>query len=418
MKYSNAKLDLTFQLKYTKVLCLKSIFIFLISSCGHGALEENENSTLYPVDSVSLQINVGAQNLDQFVPLLLNRSVGVVGNQSSMLFDTHLVDTLLALNVNVERVFSPEHGFRGDADAGEIVGNSTDRKTGLQVVSLYGKNKKPQRDQLQGIDIVLFDIQDVGVRFYTYISTLHYVMEACAENNIPLIVLDRPNPNGHYVDGPVLNRDFTSFVGMHPVPIVHGMTIGEYALMINGERWLKSGIQCDLNVVLCTNYNHNKPYSLPISPSPNLRSDLAIQLYPSLCLLEATTVSVGRGTEHPFEQYGHPDFPNTGFSFVPIPGYGSKSPKHNGKDCNGYALNASSKYARMDELDLSFVLRSYAILGDNLFKGLEKSFNLLAGNNELISQIRSGKTENEIRGTWKRDLDRYRQVREKYLLYE
>jgi uncharacterized protein YbbC (DUF1343 family) len=417
MKYSNAKLDLTFRLKYTKVLCLKSIFIFLVSSCGHGALEENKNGIVQPIDTVLQRINVGAQNLDQYLSLLLNKSVGIVGNQTSMIVQKHLVDSLLTLDVNIQRVFSPEHGFRGDADAGEKVGNSTDLKTGLEVVSLYDKNKKPQIDQLKGIDIMLFDIQDVGVRFYTYISTLHYVMEACAENNIPLIVLDRPNPNGHYVDGPVLDMDHTSFVGMHPVPIVHGMTIGEYAQMINGEGWLEDGIQCDLNVVLCTNYSHDKPYSLPIAPSPNLRSDIAIQLYPSLCLLEVTTVSVGRGTEHPFERYGHPDFPKTGFSFTPIPGYGSKSPKHNGKLCNGYKLNGS-EYARKEKLDLSFVLNSYALLKGKLFNDRQQSFNLLAGNNKLILQIKSGKTENEIRKTWQTGLDQFKLVREKYLLYE
>jgi len=417
MKYSNAKLDLTFQLKYTKVLWLKSIFIFLISSCGHGALEENKNCMVQPIGTDPERIEVGAQNIDQYVSLLLNKSVGIVGNQSSMIVERHLVDSLLDLGVNIERVFSPEHGFRGDADAGEKVGNSTDHKTGLEVISLYGNNKKPQREQLKGIDIMLFDIQDVGVRFYTYISTLHYVMEACAENNIPLIVLDRPNPNGHYVDGPVLKKSFTSFVGMHTVPIVHGMTIGEYAQMINGEGWLKDGAQCDLKVILCTNYRHDKPYSLPIAPSPNLRSDIAIQLYPSLCLLEATTVSVGRGTEHPFERYGHPDFPKTRFKFTPVSGYGSKSPKHNGKLCNGYEL-IGEQYARMNKLDLSFVLNSYELLNAKLFKDGKQSFNLLAGNNELIFQIKSGKTENEIRKTWRIGLDQFKLVRKKYLLYD
>lgn len=389
----------------------------MISSCGHGAIEENNDNLTITADSVSSKIKVGAENSNAYVPLILNKSVGIVGNQTTMIGDTHLVDSLLDLGVNVSRVFSPEHGFRGDADAGERVGNSKDIKTGLEVVSLYGKNKKPQKDQLNGIEIMLFDIQDVGVRFYTYISTLHYVMEACAENKIPLIVLDRPNPNGHYVDGPVLDKNFTSFVGMHPIPIVHGMTIGEYATMINGEGWLKNGIKCDLDVVVCTNYSRDMPYSLPIPPSPNLRSDVAINLYPSLCLLEATSVSVGRGTEHPFERYGHPDFPITGFSFTPVPGYGSKSPKHKQKLCNGYEFSASN-YVLKDKLDLSFVLNSYKLLKDKLFKEHQESFNLLAGNKELMQQIKSGKTEYEIRKSWEKELEQFNLVRRNYLLYE
>lgn len=364
-----------------------------------------------------MQIITGAERTDQYLQLLEGKRVGIVANQSSTVGSSHLVDSLIALNINVVRVFSPEHGFRGEADAGEHVKNEKDKKTGLPIISLYGNNKKPNKEQLDGLDILIFDIQDVGVRFYTYISTLHYVMEACAENGIGLLVLDRPNPNGHYVDGPVLDTNFRSFVGMHPIPIVHGMTIGEYARMINGEQWLKNKAQCNLRVIECVNYRHDTPYSLPIPPSPNLRSDLSIQLYPSLCLLEATTVTVGRGTDHPFEMYGHPDFPETGFSFVPKSGYGSKDPKHNGVKCKGFYLN-DSVYYRMSELDLSFLINAYKLLDGKLFVEREKFFNLLAGNDILIKQITKGMSQEEIKETWKNDLEAFRKKREKYLLYE
>lgn len=355
--------------------------------------------------------------MNQYLPLLQNKSVGIVGNQSSLIAKTHLVDSLLSLNVKIHSVFSPEHGFRGEADAGEYISDEKDAKTGLKIVSLYAKNKKPRKEQLAGIDIMVFDIQDVGVRFYTYISTLHYVMEACAENNIPLIVLDRPNPNGHYVDGPVLNLKFQSFVGMHPVPIVHGMTIGEYAKMINGENWLPNNLTCELTVIPCQNYSHDTSYSLPVPPSPNLRSDVSIQLYPSLCLLEATTVSIGRGTEGAFECYGHPDFPKSDYKFTPVPGKGSKSPKHNNSVCYGVNLN-DPIYSRMTKLDLSFLIDANKNLKGRLFIDREEFFNLLAGNNILIKQIKAGLSEEEIRNSWKQELDAYKLVRVKYLLYD
>ncbi len=363
------------------------------------------------------QIVVGAEKVTDIIALLSGKTVGVVGNQSSLVGQVHLVDTLISSGVNVDRVFSPEHGFRGNADAGELVSNGIDKKTGLKIVSLYGKNKKPQDEQLKGLDVLVFDIQDVGVRFYTYISTLHYVMEACAENHIALIVLDRPNPNGHYIDGPILEKEQTSFVGMHPIPIVHGMTIAEYAKMINGEKWLKHGVTCDLTVVSCDNYTHNKVYSLPVPPSPNLRSDISIQLYPSLCLLEATTVTVGRGTDGPFERYGHPNFPETDFSFTPKSGLGSKNPKHKDVLCHGYNLNDST-YARMNQLDLSFVLNANKQLNGKLFVDRAKFFNLLAGNSTLLEQVELGMTEDEIRATWKDGLDQFSITRAKYLMYD
>lgn len=417
MKYSNDKLKPSFRLKYTKLLCLKSIFFLLLSSCSYGNSLDDTVHIETPVQVEEEPIVVGAQKMTEIVSLLKDRTVGVVGNQSSLVFDVHLVDTLLRSGVKVTKVFSPEHGFRGKADAGEHISNEKDSKTGLPIVSLYGKNKKPSDEQLKGLDVLVFDIQDVGVRFYTYISTLHYVMEACAENDLALIVLDRPNPNGHYIDGPILEKAHKSFVGMHPIPIVHGMTIAEYAKMINGEKWLENGVTCNLTVVSCDNYNHNKPYSLPVPPSPNLRSDVSIQLYPSLCLLEATTVTVGRGTDGPFERYGHPNFPKTAFAFTPKSGPGSKNPKHKNVLCHGYNLNDST-YARMHQLDLSFVLNANKQLNGKLFVDREKFFNLLAGNSTLLKQVESGMTEAEIRATWKAGLDQFNVIRSKYLMYE
>lgn len=390
----------------------------MIYGCGYSnsnELQVVEEPQPEVLDEIP-ELKVGAQRTEVYLSQLRGKRVGVVGNQSSLIGDIHLVDSLLASEINVVKVFSPEHGFRGDADAGEHVKSGKDGRTGLPVVSLYGSNKKPTQEQLKGLDIVVFDIQDVGVRFYTYISTLHYVMEACAEAKIPVIVLDRPNPNGHYVDGPVLDMKYHSFVGMHPVPIVYGMTIGEYGQMINGQAWLADNLDCDLTVIPCEFYDRNQPYSLPVPPSPNLRSDISIQLYPSLCLLEATTVTVGRGTDGPFERYGHPDFPKTEFAFTPKSGYGSKKPKHEGEVCNGFNLN-TEKYQRMDQLDLSFILKSNELLDGKLFVNREKFFNLLAGNGELIEQLKAKKSEEEIRASWKEELDRFKMIRENYLLY-
>ena len=302
------------------------------------------------------------------------------------------------------------------ADAGEHVSSEKDQKTGLPIVSLYGKNKKPTQAQLSGLDIVVFDIQDVGVRFYTYISTLHYVMEACAEADIPLIVLDRPNPNGHYVDGPVLDMKYKSFVGMHPVPIVYGMTIGEYGKMINGENWLENKLKCDLTIIGCKNYDHDTPYSLPVPPSPNLRSDVSIQLYPSLCILEATTVTVGRGTDGPFERYGHPDFPKTDFEFTPKSGAGSKNPKHKNVKCYGYDLGEDD--FRATEFDLTFLLNANKLLKGKTFIDRSRMFNLLSGNDELAQQLKNGKSETEIRASWEDELDAFKLTRKKYLIYD
>ena len=361
---------------------------------------------------------LGGERMHLYIDSLKGKRVAIVGNQTSLIGKTHLVDTLLSLGVKIQKVFSPEHGFRGDADAGEKVGSSIDDKTGIPLVSLYGKNKKPYPSQLSDVDIVIYDIQDVGVRFYTYISTLHYVMEACAENGKPIIVLDRPNPNGHYIDGPVLESSQRSFVGMDPVPIVYGMTIGEYALMVNGEYWLSDSLQCNLWIVPCKYYLHKTKYILPVAPSPNLRSETAVTLYPSLCLFEATTVSIGRGTDRPFEIYGHPKFPNKGFTFKPISCYGSKSPLCENTVCYGVDLQGSMK-KRTYELNLNWLIKTKIILGDSVdFINQPAFFNRLAGNTVFQQQILSGMTAKDIRATWKPGLDNFKKIRQKYLLYD
>lgn len=358
-------------------------------------------------------LRLGADQIDKYFPLLDNKSIGVVGNQSSLIGSTHLVDSLLSTKQQVVKVFSPEHGFRGTADAGAHIESGVDEKTGLPIVSLYGNNKKPTANQLQGIDILLFDIQDVGARFYTYISTLHYVMEAAAENSIPLVVLDRPNPNGHYVDGPILDSAYRSFVGMHPIPIVHGMTIGEYAQMINGQQWLKNGVQCQLTVITMQGYSRTMPYDLPIKPSPNLPNAQAVNLYPSLCLFEGTNVSVGRGTDLPFQHYGAPYLKNDYF-FIPKSGEGAKYPKHEGQKCYGKDL---SQFPKLSQLDLSYLIDAYQQSADkdtffNTF------FDKLAGGSDLRLSIIGGKSEEEIRKSWADGLNVFKEQSAPYLIYK
>jgi uncharacterized protein YbbC (DUF1343 family) len=358
-------------------------------------------------------LRLGADQIDKYFPLLDNKSIGVVGNQSSLIGSTHLVDSLLSTKQQVVKVFSPEHGFRGTADAGAHIESGVDEKTGLPIVSLYGNNKKPTANQLQGIDILLFDIQDVGARFYTYISTLQYVMEAAAENSIPLVVLDRPNPNGHYVDGPILDSAYRSFVGMHPIPIVHGMTIGEYAQMINGQQWLKNGVQCQLTVITMQGYSRTMPYDLPIKPSPNLPNAQAVNLYPSLCLFEGTNVSVGRGTDLPFQHYGAPYLKNDYF-FIPKSGEGAKYPKHEGQKCYGKDL---SQFPKLSQLDLSYLIDAYQQSADkdtffNTF------FDKLAGGSDLRLSIIGGKSEEEIRKSWADGLNVFKEQSAPYLIYK
>ena len=372
------------------------------------------------VDSSSQedQVILGNEKLAQYLPMLNGKRVGFVGNHTSIIGKTHLVDSLLTLGVKVVKVFSPEHGFRGTADAGEKVGNEVDQKTGLSIISLYGKNKKPSAEQLNGVDVIVFDIQDVGARFYTYISTLHYVMEAAAEQGIAVVVLDRPNPNGHYVDGPILEEKYKSFVGMHPVPVVHGMTIGEYAQMINGEKWLKKGVHCELTVITCENYSHQKEYTVNVPPSPNLPNMNAIYLYPSLCFFEGTPVSIGRGTDAPFQQFGHPAFSEFSYSFTPTPTPGAKSPKLNGKECFGVDLTNQEivNLRNWRKLDLSYLINSYKMYPEKE-KYFTNFFNLLAGNSSLKEAIKAGKTESEIRAAWAEDLAIFKEIRSRYLLY-
>jgi len=368
-----------------------------------------------------LPISPGANQESIYLPLLKGKNVAVVGNQTSVVFKNaqhtqhvHLVDFLIESGVKVVKVFSPEHGFRGDGDAGEIIRSDVDKKTGLPIVSLYGNNKKPKPEQLKGVDVIVFDLQDVGVRFYTYISTLHYVMEACAEANIPIVVLDRPNPNIDIVDGPVLETAQKSFIGMHQVPVLYGMSIGEYARMINGEKWISK--EANLTVVPCANYTRKSRYSLPIAPSPNLRTDNAIAWYASLCLFEGTVFSVGRGTNKPFEQVGHPEFPRKEHGFTPKPGFGSKDPLLNGKLCYGISYADSVAPRR---LNMNPILTVYAAFPNKDAFFLQNNFfNLLVGNTETRKQIESGLSEQEMRKGWQTRIQEFMLIRAKYLIYE
>ncbi|MEI7596263.1 MAG: DUF1343 domain-containing protein [Bacteroidota bacterium] len=363
-------------------------------------------------------VTVGAALFDEYLPLIKNKNIAVVANHSSFVKNEHLVDVLLKKGVLIRKIFTPEHGFRGIADAGQAVKSSVDSKTKLPVVSLYDDKKKPDPSDLKGIDVVLFDIQDVGARFYTYISTMTYMMEACAENNIQIIILDRPNPNGFYVDGPVLKKGFESFIGMHPVPIVYGMTVGEYAQMINGEGWLKNGVKCNLKIITVKGYSHKYKYVLPINPSPNLRSMASIYMYPTMCLFEGTVVSVGRGTDKPFEVYGHPNFKNTNYSFTPKSTKGAGSPLYDGQKCFGYDVTDFGLMYVADSkaIYLEWLIESYNELnmGAAFFNNY---FNNLAGTDDLKKQIIIGKTAQKIRDSWKSDLTKFKEIRKKYLLY-
>lgn len=407
-----------------------SFFLLGLAACGQAnQAKVVDVATINGANTTPVPLLTGAQQMQHYLHLLVGKNVGVVANQTSVLYGVHLVDTLLHRGVKIKRVFSPEHGFRGNHDAGAIIKHSKDDKTGLPIFSLHGKTKKPTNESLKGIDVMIFDIQDVGVRFYTYISTLHYVMEACAENDILLIVLDRPNPNAHYVDGPVLEAKYSSFVGMHPVPIVYGVSIGEYAQMINGEKWLKDDLQCKLKVVALKGWSHNTEYVLPIPPSPNLPNQKSIYLYPSLCLFEGTIASVGRGTDSPFQLWGHPGIDtnciDTALSFrfkpVSIPGK-SKYPKHENKTCFGVSYASRS----VDEIKKDWQFELKPILDAINCSGAEKDaffdrvefFNLLAGNATLLKDIKVGLSEEEIKARWASDLKIYMQIREKYLIYK
>ncbi|MEO1054411.1 MAG: DUF1343 domain-containing protein [Bacteroidota bacterium] len=378
----------------------------ILLSCQDTSGERESN----PIEK---SIVVGAERMDLYLTDLKDKRIALVVNQTSMVKDVHLVDTLLSRGIDIVKVFSPEHGFRGTADAGEAVSSGIDPTTKLPLVSLYGKNKKPTAEQLSDVDVVIFDIQDVGTRFYTYISTMHYVMETCAEQDKSVIVLDRPNPNGMYVDGPVLEPEHSSFVGLHPIPIVHGLTVGELAKMINGEGWLKDGLTCQLKVIENEHYNHSSEYSLPIKPSPNLPNDEAIALYPSLCLFEGTIVSVGRGTPHPFQVIGHPTRGLGAYTFKPASNAGASRPKYESELCYGKSF-VKSKIKR--ELNLGYLINSYKLLSKN-GDFFNNYFVKLAGTSDLRKQIESGVSEPDIRESWQGKLTQYKTIRKKYLLY-
>ena len=424
------------------------LFIYITISFSCGSAKKNINSkSISNIKSINtsnessetntfndLLVNnfrTGAENVNAYLDKLKNKKIGVITNQTGTIrkfkiippnskdngsysvSNTSIIDFFIDEKLKIQTIFAPEHGFRGTADAGEHIIDGKDSKTGLPIISLYGDNKKPKPEQLVGIDIMVFDLQDVGARFYTYISSLHYIMEACAENKIQLIVLDRPNPNGSIVDGPILEKEFTSFVGMHPIPLLHGMTIGEYAQMINGEKWLKDGIQCDLTVITCLNYKREMKYSLPIKPSPNLPNDQSINLYASLCLFEGTNVSVGRGTETQFQIYGSPFLPKSDFKFTPKPNFGAKDPVYNGKECYGENLTNISK---VDKLELKWLLKAYQNTSDKS-KFFNSFFTKLAGTKKLQQQIETGISENEIRKSWEKGLSDFKEMRKKYLIY-
>lgn len=361
-----------------------------------------------------------AAQIPQLLKLIQNKNVALLVNQTAMVGNTHLVDTLLTYHIPIKKIFAPEHGFRGNADAGEHVKDSIDKKTGIPVISLYGNKTKPSATDLKGIDIVIFDVQDVGARFYTFISTLHYLMEACAENNKQLIVLDRANPNGYYVDGPVLKKEFQSFVGVDPIPVVHGLTVAEYALMVNGEKWLPNGAQCKLEVIKCQNFDHAMIYDIPLkpAPSPNLPNALAVQLYPSLCFFEGTNVSVGRGTDFPFQAIGAPKIQMQGaFVFTPVSKPGAKNPPLLGQKCYGYDMR-EMKLLNNGKFTFQYVIDMYTRYTDkNDFFLKSGFFDKLCGNAEIRKMIEAGKTAAEIEASYQKELKEYKTKRKKYLLY-
>jgi uncharacterized protein YbbC (DUF1343 family) len=404
--------------KHNIFIILAIITALNTTSCKSQAIVQKADVKTQKVNMPATQVVnaaiTGAAQLDLLLPKLKGKQVALVVNHTSLVGKTHLADTLKSVGVNIKKIFGPEHGFRGAAADGELVNDSVDTKTGITLVSLYGKNKKPTAKQLADVDVVIFDIQDVGARFYTYISTMHYVMEACAENKKQLIILDRPNPNG-YVDGPVLQPGLKAFVAMHPIPIVHGLTVGELAQMINGEGWLEGSKKCSIDIIKVKNWKHNDEYSLPVKPSPNLPNDQAIKLYPSICLFEGTVISLGRGTQMPFLVLGNPDLKDMPFQFTPVNIKGMAiNPPHENKVCYGIDLR---NIVAERKLDLSYVIKFYNLYPekDKFFKPY---FDTLAGNTTLKQQIKDGLTEEQIRATWQQDLDAYKEKRKKYLLYQ
>ncbi len=398
------------------------LFGFLMLAQGCSAQETGVQSGLVEKENPDIrEIYTGADYLLRDPAQLAGKHLGLVVNQTSMVSGKHLVDTLLKLDIDILNIFAPEHGFRGQADAGEVVKDGFDVQTGLPIVSLYGSHKKPTSIDLEGIDLVIFDIQDVGARFYTYISTLHYVMEACAEAGIEVLVLDRPNPNGFVVDGPVLDMAYTSFVGKHPVPVLHGMTVGEYAQMINGEAWLSNGIQCELSIIPCVNYTHNDRYSLPVKPSPNLPDDRAIACYPSTCFFEGTVISEGRGTDYPFQVFGAPELDSAlcSFTFIPISMSGAKHPKFDGKQCYGFSIvDVPNDFEEQTGVNLNYLIHLYNLYPEPAAFFLANGFfDKLAGGKELREAIINGQTAEEIKASWEDDLLVFKAKRKQYLLY-
>lgn len=402
--------------KYTSIALLSS-GIFL--SFASKVYSQNKTSKNIQTNE---NILVGAENTTLYLPQLKGKKVGVVSNQTGIVnFDgttMHTVDLLLKNGIDVVKIYSPEHGFRGDADAGAKVKSGIDTQTSLPIVSLYGDNKKPKANQIADVDVLIFDMQDVGARFYTYISTLHYVMEAAAENGKKVIVLDRPNPNGHYIDGPVLKSEFKSFVGMHNVPIVYGMTIGEYAKMINGEGWLANKVKADLEIIPLINYTHQSKYNLPVKPSPNLPNAHAINLYPSTCLFEGTNVNEGRGTDKQFQVYGSPFLKNMPYQYTPVSKSGAASPKFKDEVCYGEDL-ADVPY--QSEINLKWLITAYKNNTKQPFwtmNGKKLWIDQLSGTDELRKQIEKGMTAEQIKATWQKDLEAFKKIRAKYLIYK
>lgn len=394
----------------------KLLLLFVFTLHTECSNEQTKTTNINKAKEYEGGILVGADRSDIYLPMIKGKRVACVVNQTSLKGDQHLVDFMIAAGVDIKLLFAPEHGIRGKADAGEKINNSKDIKTGLPIISLYGDHKKPTKEDLAQTDVIIFDIQDVGVRFYTYISTLHFVMEAAAEQGKSVIILDRPNPNGDRVDGPVLEPAFQSFVGMHEVPILYGMTIGEYGLMINQEKWLNGGIQCKLDIVTLQNYTHQSKYKLPVKPSPNLPNSQSIQLYPSLCLFEGTTISVGRGTDLQFQVYGHPAW-SSDYCFVPKPNEGAKYPKHQDKNCCGLNLSASKITKKFN---LTYLMDGYqrSLSTGHKFFNDNNFFEKLAGTSELRNQLIAIATEDEIRLSWQPKLEAFKKTRNKYLLYK
>ncbi len=415
-------------------LFLVTLLVNCLFSCAQINKTATSNNTTL---SKNNHVITGAERMAVYLPMLKGKSVAVFANQTSIVGNTHLVDTLIKSGIKVVKIFGPEHGFRGDADAGEHVGDVTDKKTGIPVISLYGNHKKPTAEDFKGVDILIFDIQDVGVRFYTYISSLEYFMEAALEHHKPLLILDRPNPNGFYVDGPVLDKKFKSFIGMQPIPIVYGMTIGEYALMLAGENWLSENANkinaynittqpsadtpFHIQVIKCKNYDHNSKYELPVNPSPNLKEMQSVYWYPSTCFFEGTVLSEGRGTDKPFQVFGHPSLPKNLFSFTPKPNEGAKSSKCFYQKCYGWNLSGSTTEVleKVDgKIQLKYLLDAYKLFpGKDSFFLQNNFIDKLAGNDQLKQQVKQGLSEEAIRKSWQPGLMAFKAIRKKYLLY-